>query len=118
MQALKIIAAVVIAAAISLAWLWKRETPAVANGPRAVVAAARTDAPPPVTSQADTRALSATRPAAPSRNKSTGKLSFTHTDGSRESLELQVAGGIALWSPADHRLRVLLTEAPLSPAEE
>jgi hypothetical protein len=73
------------------------------------------DAPRPPESQA---ATPATAPVTPAITKTAGTLKFSSSDGSGESLELQVAGGIALWNPAEHRLRVLLTNEPLNPAQE
>ena len=45
--------------------------------------------------------------------KATGTLSFETVNG---PLDMQVAGAVALWSPAEHRLRVLLTSERLEPA--
>jgi hypothetical protein len=114
MRALRIIAFMVVVAAVTTWWRWPRDasvaTPAAAAVPPAPVAAPR----PPETQVATPAAV----PVAPAITKIAGALKFSGSGGSGESLELQVAGGIALWNPAEHRLRVLLTDEPLDPARE
>lgn len=114
MRALRIIAFVVVVAAVTTWWRWPHDT-SVATPAAAAVAPAPVDAPRPPESQAATPAAA---PVTPAIAKTAGTLKFSGGDGSGESLELQVAGGIALWNPAEHRLRVLLTDEPLDPAHE
>ena len=123
-RALPIIALAALGAAVA-GWLLSKRDTAVAMPVVAEVAA--TEAPQPSRSQAGATAepttaepttakpVTTTKPAAA---KAAGHLNFSRMDGSRETLDLQVAGGIALWNPAEHRLRVLLTDEALSPSEE
>ena len=50
--------------------------------------------------------------------KATSAVHFTDVGATHDDLDLQVNGGIGLWNAAEHRLRVLLTDEPLNPAEE
>ena len=111
---LRIIALVALGAAVGGWLLWKRDAPVAVP---VASAEAATVAPPPAASPA---AAPAAEPvtAKPTVAKASGKVNFSRAVGTGESLELQVAGGIALWNPSEHRLRVLLTDEVLSPAQE
>lgn len=111
--------ALVIAGALAAGW-WLRKDDAPVLPARAEAAPPQVEVPPSSESRVDAPAAApAAQPTAPSTVSSapkvTGKLSFIR---GAERLELQVGGGAALWDPANHRLRVLLTDEPLNPAQQ
>jgi hypothetical protein len=114
MRALRIIAVVIVVAAIVTWWRWPRDA-AIVMRP---VAAAATVTPAPVPAapvpQASMAAIARVAPATPT-TKAAGTLSFRTASG---PLDMQVSGGVALWNPSEHRLRVLLTGEPLDPPLE
>jgi hypothetical protein len=117
--ALRLVLLVVAGALVAGWWLRKNGPPVPAP---AEAAAVRAEAPPPSEAHVDAPVASAAPQSAPAATipptpKASGKLSFNRADGS-ERLELQVAGGAALWDPSSHRLRVLLTDEPLNPAQQ
>ena len=116
--ALRLVLLVVAGALAAGWWLRKSDPPVPAPAEAAVV---RAETPPPPDTHIDAPAAAAAPQAAPAATppapKATGKLSFGRADGS-ERLELQVAGGAALWDPSSRRLRVLLTDEPLDPARQ
>ena len=119
MKELRVIAMVAVVAGVVVWWLMRSDAP-VPSPAETVVAATPKPPKPPEPQAASTAAAQSSplaTPVAPA-TKVTGTVSFRRTDGSRDNLELQVAGGVALWDSAEHRLRVLLMDEALSPAEE
>ena len=114
MSSRRIIVVATVLAATAGWWLWKRESPAAPAAVGAVAVANQARAP---DAPADAPAVAAAT-TVPVTTQVTGTLNFSQTDGAREKLELKVGGGLALWDADSHRLRVLLMDEPLSPAEE
>jgi hypothetical protein len=110
MRTVLIVVALMTFGVLAMLW-WRAGDPEdVANTVEVVPASITPASPVPAATTAPT---TASAPVSQAR----GRISFGRS-GSGETLDLPVAGGVALWDAPGNRLRVLLTDEALSPAEQ